>query len=214
MGAQYMGEYQGKGRLVKTIVTYGGLFRKDNLGFNRIDLTEEQVPQLKRLFLQLMQAYESHFIEVPLTFYREACVSKAVPWKRAVYLTVALECFFLDQERNKSEELAKRVADFLAEDSDSEDTTYQQIFALYKARNAVVHDGIERPVVVLTDSSGELVKFDCASLTEKGSIILRRCAMKMLESELLNKQMLLHRVRCLSERFERAKLQWTMPTVN
>lgn len=208
VGAKFECEYYGKGNANLISKLYGGVFNDRAMGHNEMSLTNEQVLRLKGLFSLLMNVYDSHFIQIPLTFYREACVSRAIPWKIAVYLTIALESIFLIGESNKAFELAKRVADFLSHDNHHEDDIYREVFALYKYRNAIVHDGNQAPVVQVTESrTGIQFEFNCTDLTRSGYNTVRRCMRKILDTQMLDKQKLLRLVHSRSRSLQRPTLQ-------
>lgn len=215
LGAQYLCDFDGRDKVNLVLKTYGGLLNERVMLHRKMNITGRQVLHLKRLFTLLNNTSNNDLIQIPLSFYREACVPRvrAIPWQITIYLIISLESIFLKGEYDKASVLAKRVADFLSQSSRYEETTYREIFALYKCRNAIVHNGNQSPVVQITESTtGTQFTFNHLDLNRSGYETLRRCFRKILEEQTTDKQILLNSIRHWSGSLQRSTLRHNILT--
>lgn len=196
--AEYLCDWNGGKQMKIYAKSYGGVLDEKELGNKEIAVTNGQIAQIKKVFPLLLGKAQTSFIQVPLTFYREACVprSRHIPWKAAVYLTVALESLFLSQGSNgKAAPLARRVANFLSSEVRDEDEVYREVFALYKCRNAIVHEGNQWPTITYTEQgTGRQFQYSCNELTQKSYGTVRRCLTQVLTELIVDKQTLVKRI--------------------
>lgn len=90
-------------------------------------------------------------------------------------LSIALEGLYLDGDSDKGRLIARRGATFVGPDPATRAVEYRQLRAFYKARNAILHDGVRSPAV-----SAQGQTFDLPQLVAAGFDHVRAAIRKIL----------------------------------
>ncbi len=206
-GAQY-GYEHGRGKRIDKVRNsvskmYGGILNERSMIHDEISISSRQVKQIQKLLAALVDVEDNDFIRIPLSFYREACISRYVNWKIIVYLCIALESLFLMGENNKASELSKRVASYFNQNNQYDGDVYLKAFALYKCRNSIVHDGNLSPTIEITNLNSNVhSSYSINELTTSGYEVLRNTFQKLLRDNILDKKSFIHSIRQLSAYYQ------------
>jgi hypothetical protein len=83
----------------------------------------------------------------------------------------ALEALYLDGDSDKGRLVARRGASFVGSDAATRAIQYRQLRAVYKARNAIMHDGFQSPAVSVQRQIADLPALLAAGFDHVGAAI-------------------------------------------
>ena len=118
--------------------------------FSRPDnyvIRPHDVAPIKSLFENLVLGLKNPLLDVPLRWLSKACEDRAIPSDAVLSLSIALEALYLGGEREKAKNLAQRGAAYVGLDAASRQHQYVHLACFYRARNSIVHEGEQYPIV-------------------------------------------------------------------
>ena len=107
-------------------------------------ITGDNIEELKTLFKRLIQGFKSPLLKIPLDRLVLAKSRRASPSDCIIDQSIALEALYGDP-------MAQRGAIFLGTSEQDVQYIYISLRSLYLARNQILHEGIDNPIIQLKD---------------------------------------------------------------
>ena len=164
-------------------------------------ITQDDVTHLRTLFEHVVRGFKARLVRVAIERFITASRSVAVPSDTIIDQSIALEALYLEKnDRKKQKPLAKRGATFSGVNSANREQIYLNLRCFYQARNSVIHEGEEHPIIVLKGG----VSKGCVELRDWCFQYLRDVIRKLLGD---NKYLQMEK-RCFIQQLDKTAKQW------
>jgi len=139
-------------------------------------LTPQDMSTLQSISSQAAHYWTQSLFATMRDRFVRACTDR-LPDDAIIDLSVAIESLYLDNDQNKGRNAARRGATFVSP-SATLAHEYVKLRAFYLARNMILHEGVQAPVINLRDG----IQFDTTAIRDVGFAHLRTALKVLLAS--------------------------------